>query len=224
LTKLIALRHAFPVQMTEAFASAVTVTVPILALAAGAEARAVRDRLRRPDAEWEKEFEAHQASHEFDPAKPPTEVLEYFKGVPGISKAYVAERMLAVAGAIVWLVVFVLLGITELLGLVWLGDGGSPGDTGLATFSVVTIGLALAALIMAPAVYLFVPVLLPLDLVPHGLKKAVVPKLVTKEGRGFVKVLLSELEGAIDRAAEKAVSAKEDPAATDDGEPSPPPA
>ncbi len=57
-------------QKTEAFASAVTVTVPILALAAGAEARAVRDRLRRPDEEWEKKFEAHQASHEFDPAWP----------------------------------------------------------------------------------------------------------------------------------------------------------
>ena len=48
--------------MTEAFASAVTVSVPILALAAGAEARAVRDRLRRPDDEWVKKFEAHQAS------------------------------------------------------------------------------------------------------------------------------------------------------------------
>ena len=212
------------VQMTEAFASAVTVTVPILALAAGAEARAVRDRLRRPDDEWEKKFEVHQAAHEFDPARPPSEVLQYFKDVPGLSKAYVVERALAIASAVVWLVVFVLLAITELLSLVWLGDGTGPGDSGLATFSVVTIGLALAALIMAPAVYLFVPVLLPLDLVPHGLKKAVVPKLVTKEGRGFVKVLLSELEGAIDRAAEKVVSAKEDPAATDDGEPSPPPA
>jgi hypothetical protein len=34
------------------------VTAPILALAAGAEARAVRDRLRCPDDEWEKKFEA----------------------------------------------------------------------------------------------------------------------------------------------------------------------
>ena len=83
-----------------------------------------------------------------------------------MSKAYVVERGLAIASAIVWLVVFVLLAVTELLGLVWLGDGGGPGDSGLATFSVVTIALALAALIMAPAIYLFVPVLLPLDLVP----------------------------------------------------------
>ena len=207
--------------MTEAFASAVTVTVPILALAAGAEARAVRDRLRRPDAEWEERFEAHQAAHEFDPAKPPSEVLEYFKGVPGVSKAYVVERLLAVCSAVMWLIVFVLLTITELLSLVWLSDETGPGDSGLATFSVVTIGLALAALIMAPAVYLFVPVLLPLDLVPHGLKKAVAPKLAGQEGRGFVKVLLTELEGALDRAVQKAEEAETPtPATPDDGEPS----
>jgi hypothetical protein len=206
--------------MTDAFASAVTVTVPILALAAGAEARAVRDRLRRPDDEWEKKFETHQATHEFDPARPPSEVLQYFKDVPGVSKAYVVERGLAVASAIVWLVVFVLLAITELLGLVWLGDGGGPADSGLATFSVVTIALALAALIMAPAIYLFVPVLLPLDLVPHGLKKAVAPKLAEKEGRGFVKVLLSELESALERAAEKVEGAQEPtPDAPDERDP-----
>ena len=206
--------------MTEAFASAVTVTVPILALAAGAEARAVRDRLRRPDDEWEKKFEAHQASHDFDPARPPSEVLEYFRDVPGVSKAYVVERALAIAGAIVWLVVFVLLAITELLSLVWLGDETGPGDSGLATFSVVTIGLALAALIMAPAVYLFVPMLLPFDLMPHGLKKALAPKLAGKEGRGFVKVLLTELEGALERAVEKAEEAEEAaPAAPGDSEP-----
>jgi hypothetical protein len=72
---------------------------------------------------------------------------------------------------------------------------------------------------MAPAIYLFVPVLLPLDLMPHGLKKAVVPKLVTEQGRGFVKVLLSELEGAIDRAADKAAGQNETPAGADDGDP-----
>jgi hypothetical protein len=62
---------------------------------------------------------------------------------------------------------------------------------------------------MAPAIYLFVPVLLPLDLLPHGLKKALAPKLAGKEGRGFVKVLLNELEGALERAAEKAEEAEE---------------
>ena len=91
------------------------------------------------------------------------------------------------------LLVFVLLAITELLSLVWRGDEAGPGDPGLATFSVITIGLALAALIMAPALYLFVPVLLPLDLVPHGLKKALAPKLTGKQGRGFVRILLNEL-------------------------------
>ena len=147
-------------------------------------------------------------------------MLEYFKDVPGVSKAYVVERALAVTSAIVWLVVFVLLAITELLGLVWLGDDGGPGDSGLATFSVVTIALALAALIVAPAVYLFVPVLLPFDLMPHGLKKALAPKLAGKEGRGFVKVLLNELEGALERAAEKAEEAeKATPNVPSDSEP-----
>lgn len=70
--------------------------------------------------------------------------------------------------------------------------------------------VALAALIMAPAIYLFVPLLLPFDLVPHGLKKAVAPKLASKDGRGFVKVVLSELEGALDRAAQKAMAASEE--------------
>lgn len=64
------------------------------------------------------------------------------------------------------------------------------------------------------------PVLLPLDLLPDGLKKAVAPKLVGTEGRGFVKVLLSELEGALERAADKAEGAKEQtPGAPEDGEP-----
>jgi hypothetical protein len=120
--------------MTDAFASAVTVTVPILALAAGAGAHAVRDRLRRPDDDWEKKFEAHQATHEFDPAWPPSEVLQYFKDVPSVS-------------------------------------------------------------------------LLPLDLVPHGVKKAVAPKLAGMEGRGFVKVLLSELRRPCARTLARATTA-----------------
>jgi hypothetical protein len=80
------------VQMTEALASAVTVTVPILALAAGAEARAIRERLRRPDTAWEDSFAAYQAENELDLDKPPSEVLGYFKGVPAVSKLYVARR------------------------------------------------------------------------------------------------------------------------------------
>jgi hypothetical protein len=63
------------VQMTEAFASAVAVTVPILALAAGAEARAIRKRLRTPDPAWEKDFQEYHAAHDLDMDKPPSEVL-----------------------------------------------------------------------------------------------------------------------------------------------------
>lgn len=196
-------------QMTEAFASAVTVTVPILALAAGAEARAIRDRLRAPDPAWEKEFREYHAAHELDMDKAPSEVLAYFKGVPAVSKLYVAQRILTICGAVVWLVVFVLLAVAELLGLVWLGDGARAGDPGLAVFCVLAVAVALVALIMAPAVYLFVPLLLPLDVVPEGLKKAVAPKLATRQGRGFVKLLLSEFEATIDRAAQQAKAAAE---------------
>jgi hypothetical protein len=195
------------VQMTEAFASAVTVTVPILALAAGAEARAIRERLRTPDPAWEKDFQQYHAAHELDMDKPPDEVLAYFKGVPAVSKLYVARRILTICGAVAWLIVFVLLALTELLGLIWLGDGGGPGDSGLAVFSVVAVALALAALIMAPALYLFVPLLLPLDVIPEGLKKAVAPKLATSQGRGFVKLLFSEFEAVVDRAAQQAKAA-----------------
>jgi hypothetical protein len=35
--------------MKDAFAGAVTVSIPIFALVAGAEVRSIRDRLRRPD-------------------------------------------------------------------------------------------------------------------------------------------------------------------------------
>jgi hypothetical protein len=197
------------VQMTEAFASAVTVSVPILALAAGAEARAIRERLRSPDTAWEKSFAAYQAEHELDLDRPPDEVFGYFKGIPAISKLYVAQRILTICGAVTWLVVFALLAFTELFGLIWLGDGGQPGDSGLAVFSVVAVALALVALIMAPAVYLFVPLLLPLDVIPEGLKKAVAPKLATEQGQGFVKILLSEFQGAVNRAADQAKAAAE---------------
>jgi hypothetical protein len=65
--------------MTEGFAAAVTVTVPILALAAGAEDRAIRERLRRPDAAWEKSFAEYHAANELDMERPPAEVLAYFR-------------------------------------------------------------------------------------------------------------------------------------------------
>jgi hypothetical protein len=190
--------------MTEAFAAAVTVSVPILALAAGAEARAIRERVRKPDEAWEKAFAEYQREHELDLSKPHAEALEYFIGIPGVSKAFVLARLSAVVGAIAWLAVFVLLAIDELLSLVWLGDGARGADTGLATFSVWTIGLALGSLIVAPAVYLMVPLLLPLDLVPHGLKKAVGPKLATVGGRDLLRHMAKGFETAVEHAAEEA--------------------
>jgi len=190
--------------MTEAFAAAVTVTVPILALAAGAEARAIRERVRKPDEAWETAFAEYQKEHELDLTKSHTAALEYFIGIPGVSKAFVLERLAALVGAVAWLVVFVLLAVDELLSLVWLGDGARGADTGLATFSVWTIGLALGALIVAPAIYLLLPLLLPLDLMPHGLKKAVGPKLVTVHGRDLLRHMAREFETAVERAAEEA--------------------
>lgn len=94
-------------QMTEAFASAVAVTVPIFALAAGAEARGIRERLRQPDPRWEREFAAYNADHELDTSQGPAEIFAYLKGVPRLSRLYAVERAMAIAGAVVWLVVFV---------------------------------------------------------------------------------------------------------------------
>jgi hypothetical protein len=70
--------------MTEAFASAVTVAVPIFVLAAGAEARGIRERLRRPDARWERDFAGYQSEHELDLSGRPADVYPYFKRVPGL--------------------------------------------------------------------------------------------------------------------------------------------
>jgi hypothetical protein len=188
--------------MTEAFASAVAVIVPIFALAAGAEARGIRERLRQPDPQWEREFAAYSADHDLDATQGPAEILGYLKGVPIMSTLHKVERGMAIGGAIVWLVVFLMLGITELNCLIWLADGAVGGNPGLAQFSVASIGLAMLTLILAPVVYLVVPLALPFDLIPKSLKEAVAPKLDTPRGRGFVRQVLTELEGAIDRASE----------------------
>jgi hypothetical protein len=189
--------------MTEAFASAVTVSVPIFALAAGAEARGVRERLQRPDRQWERDYAAHAAAHELDLEGRPSQVFDYFKGVPGLSRAYLADRVMAIGAALVWLAVFVLLGITELLCLAWLADGGPPGGSGLATFALVAIGAAMAALIVAPTLYLLVPLRLPLDVIPQGLKDTLGARLSNERGRGFVRLAFQELEGAMERATDK---------------------
>lgn len=199
-------------QMTEAFASAVAVSVPIFALAAGAEARGIRDRLRRPDEQWERDFAAYRGDHEPDLDGRPADIFRFFKGAPALSKLYVAERIVAIVSAVAWLVVFVLLGLTELRCLVWLGDGEPAGNSGLAAFAVVVIGLAMLALIVAPTLYLLVPLALPLDVIPKGLKETVGPKLSNEHGRSFLKLAFSELEGAIERAADKVDAREEQPA------------
>ncbi len=189
-------------QMTGAFAGAVTVSIPIFALAAGSEARALRDRLKQPDQEWERQFAAYQAEHKLDVDGPAAEAVAYLRGVPGLPKRYLAERVMAIASAVVWLAVFVLLTIAEIRCLVWLADGARTGNRGLATFSVVSIGIAMVGLIIAPAMYLALPLMLPFDVLPQGLKDAVGPKLAGSTGRGFVRQVFSELEGALERAAE----------------------
>ena len=195
--------------MTEAFASAVAVTVPILALAAGAEVRAVRERVRRPDEEWEKAFAYYQAEHELDLDKPHAEALKYFLGMPTVNKAFMAERVAAIAGAFTWLAVFTLLTIAELLSLVWLGDGARCAAPGTAEFSVVTIGIALGALVVTPAVYLLFPLLLSVDLVPQGLRQAVGPKITTVSGRDLLRHMLREFEASVEQTAREADEAKQ---------------
>jgi hypothetical protein len=194
--------------MTEAFASAVAVTVPILALAAGAEVRAVRERVRRPHEEWEKAFAAYQEERKLQEEKSHAEVLKFVADMPAMPKAFVAERVAAITGAFVWLVVFVLLAVAELLSLVWLGDGARGTDSGLAQFSVVSIGIALAALILSPAVYLLFPLLLSVDLVPHGLREAVGPRLVTVSGRDLLRHMAADFENAVEHAAQEAKQAR----------------
>jgi hypothetical protein len=189
-------------QMTEDFAAAVTVSIPIFALAAGAEARSIRDRLQRPDPEWERDFAQFSAERELEVGGSAAQVFDYLKNVPKLSRLRKFERMVAIAGAIVWLAVFVLLTIAELLSLVWQADGDPAGHGGLAAFNLWSIGLAMVTLIAAPALYLAMPLLLSLDLIPSGLTKAVLPKVNSEQGRGFVRRLFSELEGAIDRASD----------------------
>jgi hypothetical protein len=110
------------VQMTDAYTSVVTVSIPIFVLAAGAEARAVRERLKRPDEEWERDFAAYRAEHELSTSGRPAEVIGFMRGAPLVSRLYVVERLLAIGAALVWLAVFVLLAVAEVLSLVWLRE------------------------------------------------------------------------------------------------------
>jgi hypothetical protein len=66
LTLACRLQHGARIQMTGALAGAVAVSIPIFALAAGTEARALRDRLKKPDQQWERQFAACQAEHSLE--------------------------------------------------------------------------------------------------------------------------------------------------------------
>ncbi len=88
----------------------------------------------------------------------------------------------------------------------------------------------MAALIVAPTWYFLVPLLLPFDVIPQGLKDTILPGLKDKRGRGFVKLAFAELEGAMERAADKLENASRPPSGrttptaspvTDDGQPDP---
>jgi hypothetical protein len=196
-------------QMTDAFGSAVAVTIPILALAASTEARAIRERIKRPDEKWEREFAAHRAKHELGPEARGPEITAFFREMPKLPKLFLAERLLAIAGAAVWLAVFVLLTIAELDTLAWLGDGEPTGHGGLAGFDQFCIGATMVVLIAAPTLYILVPLVMPLDLVPDGLKKALAPKVITdKRGRNFLKEVLKDLESTLERAADRVEAAE----------------
>lgn len=197
--------------MTEAFASAVAVTVPILALAAGAEARAVRERVRQPNEEWEQALAAYSQARELDANQSHADALRYFVNMPQAPKMVVVERIAAIAGALVWLAVFVLLTVDELRCLVWLGDGAHPGDSGLATFSVVTTGLALGALIVSPALYLLFPLLLTVDLVPRGLREKVGPSLRTIGWRDLLRHMAEDFDQAVEHAGQEAEQHRKQP-------------
>jgi hypothetical protein len=82
LTLACRLQHGGRMQMTEAFAGAVAVSIPIFALAAGTEARALRDRLKKPEQEWERQFAAYHAEHRLDMDGPPADAVAYFRGWP----------------------------------------------------------------------------------------------------------------------------------------------
>ena len=81
--------------MTDGFAAAVTVSIPIFALAAGAEARSVRDRLQRSDPEWERDFAQFRAEHELDADGSAAQVFDYFKEC---AEAVAAARVRARGG------------------------------------------------------------------------------------------------------------------------------
>lgn len=201
-------------QMTDSYAAAVAVTIPILALAAGGEARAIRERVRKPHEEWERQYREYLEQHPLDLGGPVEDVLGHLLEVPRLPRLYRIERALALVGAVVWLFVFTLLAVVELLTLQWLADGDPAGRAGVAELAFWSVAVGFASLIVAPMAYLVLPVFLSYDMVPAGLRLNVTAQLA--EGKADVKGLAGQLAGeaggAFERATQK-LAAKERSAA-----------
>jgi hypothetical protein len=196
-------------QMTDSYAAAVAVTIPILALAAGGEARAIRERVQKPHEEWERQYREYLRQRPLDLDGPVENVIEHLLEVPRLPRLYRVERALALIGAVVWLIVFTLLAIVELLTLQWLADGDPAGHAGLAGLALWSVAVGFAALIVAPMAYLAMPVFLSFDMLPAGLRHNLTGQLA--EGRGDVKGLVRQLAGeagdAFDRVGDRLAGA-----------------
>ena len=189
-------------QMTDSFGAAVAVTIPILALAAGGEARSIRERIQKPHEQWEQLYQQHQQQHPLDLDGSADGVLEHLLDLPKMPALYRVERAIAVLGAVVWLLVFSVLTVVELLTLLWLADGEPPGHGVLAGLALWSIGVGFLALIVAPMAYLALPVMLVLDLVPAGLRGSLTEQAASGKGRQVAKDLAKETGGALDRLAD----------------------
>lgn len=187
-------------QMTDSYAAAVAVTIPILALAAGGEARAIRERIQKPNDQWESTYREHQRQRPLDLEGPAESVLAHLTELPRLPLLFRLERAAAVLGAVVWLAVFSLLTLVELLTLLWLADGDPPGHGGLAAFALWSILIGFLALIVAPMAYLVLPVMLALDLLPAGLRASLTAQVATGKGKQVAKDLGAEAGSAFNRA------------------------
>ena len=190
-------------QMTDSFGAAVAVTIPILALAAGGEARSIRERIQKPHEKWEQLYRQHQQQHPLDLDGSADDVLEHLLDLPKLPVQYRIERAIAVLGALVWLLVFGLLTVVELLTLLWLADGEPVGHGGLAALALWSIGIGFLALIVAPMIYLAIPVLLVLDMIPAGLRGSLTEQAASGKGRKVAKNLALETGDAFVRLSER---------------------
>jgi hypothetical protein len=186
-------------QMTDSYAAAVAVTIPIMALAAGGEARAIRERIQKPHEEWERQYREYVQQRPLDLDGTTDGVIEHILELPKLPGLYKAERAIALLGAVVWLIVFTLLAVVELLTLQWLADGDPAGHSGLAGLAFWAIALGFAALIVAPMAYLALPVFLSLDLLPAGLRKNITGQIAEGRGKTVAKGLARESGGAFNR-------------------------